>query len=160
MSARSKVARTKRKDRAERPEAYVDSNLSKRILSLAKQQQDEIAEEAEAAAAVGAPFAPGQMRFGGAMRDEDEFSDEGEYSDDGFGDEDEEEVEEVMVDEGDEELFNRFLPAGHPEQRVSLADKILEKIAEHEAKLAGNGPGAQQDNTPQLPAKVVEVYTK
>jgi essential nuclear protein 1 len=51
-------------------------------------------------------------------------------------------------------LFNKFLPKDQPE-RVSLADKILEKIAEHEAALSGNASGE-----PTLPPKVVEVYTK
>ena len=153
-----KVARNKRKEKSERPEDYVDSGLSKRILLLAKEQQDEIAEERAAATAIGADAFLGgaQMRF-----QEEEESDEGEYGDDGFEDEEDEEVEEVEVDEGDEELFNRFMPHGdQQEQRISLADKILEKIAEHEAKLAGKGGAAQEDAAPALPPKVVEVYTK
>ncbi|KAF8252902.1 Bystin-domain-containing protein [Wilcoxina mikolae CBS 423.85] len=150
-----KVARTKRKERQERSEEYVDSGLSKRILHLAKEQQDEIEEENQAnrsqARDLGFMGAAGQMRF-----EEDPESDEGDYEDVEFGDE--EEVEEVEVDEGDEELFNRFMPSGQPEQRVSLADKILEKIAEHEAKLAGHS--VEMEETPSLPPKVIEVYTK
>ena len=160
-----KVARTKRtKERQERSTAdYVDPGLSKRILQIAKEQQDEIALETEAATrdVTGFLGAAGQMRFDDD--DDDEDSDEGEN--DGFGYE-EEEVEEVEVDEGDEELFNRFMSADLPQpqqqqQRVSLADKILEKIAEHEAKLAsGHGGEMGDDSTPALPPKVVEVYTK
>ncbi|KAI5854412.1 Bystin-domain-containing protein [Tricharina praecox] len=159
-----KVARIKRKEKQDRPEDYVDSGLSKRILLLAKEQQDEISEERAAAAAVGVgAFIGGggaQMRI--QVQEEEEDSDEGEFDDDdGFEDE-EEEVEEIEVDEGDEELFNRFMPQeGQQEQRVSLADKILEKIAEHEAKLAGGGgQGKGQDDVLALPPKVVEVYTK
>lgn len=158
-----KVARTKRKEKQDRPEDYVDSGLSKRILQLAKEQQDEIEEEREAAATVGQLPAGNGIPFLGAaghMRiEEDEESDEGDYEDYDFGEE-EEEVEEVEVEEGDEELFNRFLPQGQLEQRISLADKILEKIAEHEAKLAGARGGPQEEEVPQLPPKVIEVYTK
>lgn len=150
-----KVARNKRKEKQNQPEAFVDSNLSKRILHLAKEQQDEILMETEATG----PAATTNINFGGSagqMRfEEDPESDEGEYED--YGD-DEEEVEEIEVDEGDEELFNRFMPQGQPEQRVSLADKILEKIAEHEAKLSGHS--VEPDQTPQLPPKVIEVYSK
>ena len=71
-----------------------------------------------------------------------------------------EEVEEIEVDEGDEELFNRFMPQGAPEERISLADKILEKIAEHEAKLAGHGGPQKENQAPALPEKVIEVYSK
>jgi essential nuclear protein 1 len=150
-----KVVRTKRKERQERSEEYVDSGLSKRILHLAKEQQDEIEEENQAnrsqARDLGFMGAARQMRF-----EEDPESDEGDYEDVEFGDE--EEFEEVEVDEGDEELFNRFMPSGQPEQRVSLADKILEKIAEHEAKLAGHN--VEMEEAPSLPPKVIEVYTK
>jgi essential nuclear protein 1 len=157
-----KVARNKRKEKQDKPEDYVDSGLSKRILQLAKEQQDEIEEEREAAAAVGQQLPGNGVAFLGAaghMRvEEEESDDEGDYEDYEFGDE--EEVEEVEVEEGDEELFNRFLPQGQPEQRISLADKILEKIAEHEAKLAGARGNPQEQEVPQLPPKVIEVYTK
>lgn len=58
------------------------------------------------------------------------------------------------------ELFNRFLPNNGeaPAQRVSLADKILEKIAEHEARQAGTL--IEEEPVPSLPPKVIEVYTK
>lgn len=61
------------------------------------------------------------------------------------------------VDESDLALFNKYLPTDQP-QRVSLADKILEKIAEHEAQLAGKDSREQEAS--DLPPKVVEVYTK
>ncbi|KAI5813093.1 Bystin-domain-containing protein [Pyronema omphalodes] len=153
-----KVARNKRKEKQDRPEDYVDSGLSKKILQLAKEQQDEIEEEKEALEKVG-----GDLGFlganGGQMRyEQEEESDEGEYEE--YEEyEDVEEVEEVEVDEGDEEMFARFMPQ-QTEQRMTLADKILQKIAEHEARLAANSGAAPQDEVPHLPQKVVEVYTK
>jgi essential nuclear protein 1 len=63
------------------------------------------------------------------------------------------------VDEGDLALFDRFLPSGQqPEKHVSLTEKILEKIAEHEARLAGHPMEEAQASA--LPPKVIEVYTK
>lgn len=77
-------------------------------------------------------------------------------------------------------MFNKFMP-GHEEdpifhprdpnaagQTTNLADLILEKIAEHEAKEAGEtGPGGQfvqgggaPEDAVQIPAKAIEVYEK
>lgn len=74
-------------------------------------------------------------------------------------------------------MFNKFMP-GHEEdpifhprdpnaagQTTNLADLILEKIAEHEAKESGEGgkfvqgDGAPEDAV-QIPAKAIEVYEK
>ncbi|KAI5784562.1 Bystin-domain-containing protein [Geopyxis carbonaria] len=143
-----KVARSKRRERQERPEDYVDSGLSQKILKLAKGQQEELREEELSAANLG--FAA-RSAFKELSSDDDEFEEYGEE------DVETDEIEEIIVDEGDEELFNRFLPS-QPAQRISLADKILEKIAEHEAKLTGN-PTEIEDGR-SLPPKVVEVYAK
>lgn len=74
-------------------------------------------------------------------------------------------------------MFNKFIPAGdedpifHPSgqesqgQGTNLADLILEKIAEHEAKQSGDGDqfiqgGGLPEDAVQIPAKAVEVYEK
>lgn len=73
-------------------------------------------------------------------------------------------------------MFNKFIPGddGDPifnprqesaGQSTNLADLILEKIAEHEAKQSGDsGPFIQGGGLPedavQIPAKAVEVYEK
>jgi essential nuclear protein 1 len=158
-----KVARTKRREKQNQTHGYIDSGISQRILQIAKEQQDEI--ELEEGREDDCGHGDNSSRMGvflggsGQMQIHNEpESDEGEYEDFEL-EEDYEKVEEIEVDEVDEELFNRFLPSGeHPEQQISLADKILEKIAQHEAKLAGHGTGAK--DTPSLPPKVVEVYTK
>lgn len=76
-------------------------------------------------------------------------------------------------------MFNNFMP-GHEDdpifnprepgssgQTTNLADLILEKIAEHEAKMAGEsvgGPHIQGGGAPedavQIPAKAIEVFEK
>ncbi len=53
--------------------------------------------------------------------------------------------------------------ANQDDERTNLADLILEKIAAHEAatvrepRIQGGGP---PENAVELPAKVVEVYSK
>ena len=80
------------------------------------------------------------------------------------------------IDPNDTDLFNRFLPSSTADsitqptlqignedgQGTNLADLILEKIAAHEAtvdQLDIQGSGQVQDAV-ELPAKVVEVYSK
>jgi essential nuclear protein 1 len=86
------------------------------------------------------------------------------------------------VDPNDLDMFNKFMPGGNDEdpifgtrqpgeqiqqQTTNLADLILEKIAEHEAKLNGENVGGQYvqgggipEDAVQIPAKAVEVYEK
>lgn len=80
------------------------------------------------------------------------------------------------IDPDDLNLYNKFMPAQtdpmldsiqdastQSGEATSLADLILEKIALHEAATAHepriHGGGAPEDAV-ELPAKVVEVYTK
>ena len=80
------------------------------------------------------------------------------------------------LDPDDLNLYNKFMPARtdpmldstqeastQSEEGTNLADLILEKIALHEAATAHEpriqGGGAPEDAV-ELPAKVVEVYSK
>ena len=80
------------------------------------------------------------------------------------------------IDPNDLHTFHKFVPGGeedpifHPrdpdadDSGTNLADLILEKIAEHEARQGGNDISAPGDRIPedavQIPAKAVEVYEK
>ncbi|BFZ61209.1 snoRNA-binding rRNA-processing protein [Saitoella coloradoensis] len=152
-------ARTQRKkfaDREARPEKeeeYVDPKLSRKILQLAQEQQDELDTENGVVKAAPAPRKDtlNQPRLE-MVDDEEGEEDEEEYED--FGDD---VVEEIEVDEGDEELFKKFLPSGLGE-RQSLADMIMQRIKEKEAGVPSAAPEVDQQLS--LPPKVVEVYTK
>lgn len=87
-----KVSRAKRRERQSKPDEYVDSGMSKKILQIAREQQDELEDEAAISAAMRGDFmgAAARMRF----EDEDEEDSEGEYEDADFGDE--EIIEEVV----------------------------------------------------------------
>lgn len=74
-------------------------------------------------------------------------------------------------------MFHKFVPGGDEDpifnprdpdaggQSTNLADLILEKIAEYEAKQTGDsGPliqgGGLPEDAVQIPAKAIEVYEK
>ncbi|KAK5736231.1 snoRNA-binding rRNA-processing protein [Elasticomyces elasticus] len=164
---------------------YVDSKASRRILDLG---QDLTAED-DAERLAKRPATTNSVFDGGFAAPRDVVSDDeggvgvgGEYDEEeAWGSE--EEVEEVEVDPGDLEAFNRFNPSFDPATLLqpppdeadgdveegpptNLADLILEKIAAHEAQSGPtpstpfvHGGGSMQDAV-ELPAKVVEVYTQ
>ncbi|KAK4894489.1 snoRNA-binding rRNA-processing protein [Elasticomyces elasticus] len=164
---------------------YVDSKASRRILDLG---QDLTAEDdAERLSKRPAPL-PNSVFDGGFAAPRDVVSDdEGGVGIGGYDEEEawgsEEEVEEVEVDPGDLEAFNRFNPSFDPATLLqppqpdeadgdveegpptNLADLILSKIAAHEAQ-SGPTPtpfvrgGGDMADAVELPAKVVEVYTQ
>ena len=161
---------------------YVDSKASRRILDLG---QDLLAEDESQATRLEpestAFSAENQFRDGTVGEGQDDME-PGEYDDEGAWSSDIAE-DEIEVDPGDLETFNRFNPSFDPvtllqptvdttvEQKsgpgTNLADLILEKIAAHEAQqpsqankpLAVQGGGEAEDAV-ELPAKVVEVYTQ
>ncbi|KAL4877914.1 Bystin-domain-containing protein [Aspergillus karnatakaensis] len=156
---------------------FVDAKTSRKILQIGQELADE--DDAEQKAARGGTIEQSNRAFDFESRfeDEDVFSDdEGKFNDDQWDDEDE--VEEIEVDPNDLDMFHKFVPRGDedpifnpsgPEtsgQTTNLADLILEKIAEHEAKQAGGhaGPiiqgGGLPEDAVQIPAKAVEVYEK
>lgn len=153
-------------------EGFVDSKASKKILRIGRVLAEE--EDAERAAAMPEPIVDSfgyDSRFSAAADDDDD----GAYDDKAWGDE-EEVVEQIEVDPQDLETYERFLPDDDEDdllkhgwdrkpcgeeqgESVNLADLILEKIAAHEAAEARKEAGLPADDY-ELPAKVVEAYTK
>ncbi|KAI9800548.1 MAG: hypothetical protein M1825_004097 [Sarcosagium campestre] len=166
-------------------DVFVDSRSSQKILKIGQDLADEDAEESKSTTEVlNTAFdfesrfaeAEGDLRDTGAREDGDEEA---------WHDEDDDIVEEVDVDPHDLDMFNKFMPSrderltlpitiskagSEPEnnppeqgQGINLADLILEKIAAHEAAENGQrtvlGGGAPEDAV-EIPAKVVEVYSK
>ncbi|KAK9455088.1 Bystin-domain-containing protein [Dipodascopsis uninucleata] len=154
-------------------EQFVDAALSKKILQMAKEQQAEIEREHKSERALR------------TLRDEDEDDDEVDEDDadpEGRGmddwedeeeDDDDEEWEEFEREElvdldnnRENELFEKFLHhrAGGLNRPVTLADKIMERLAEQKfaMKTASNGKAgdAGEEEEEEFPPKVVEVYEK
>ncbi|KAI9760158.1 MAG: hypothetical protein M4579_001878 [Chaenotheca gracillima] len=168
---RTKSAKRKSRAGEEDGDKFVDSKSSRRILKIGQDLEEE--DQAERTIAPPNPAFSFESRFGEDVGSDEEP--EAVYGDDGWGDE-EEVVEEVEMDPNDLDMFKRFLPEnddplftqgdgpnGAGEESTNLADLILEKIAAHEAVQSGSGPvqgGGDPEDAIELPAKVVEVYTK
>lgn len=157
---------------------YVDADTSRKILQMAKDQQNEINAEERAAVVAQRKAAAGKHTsktyelegldeeetvgpaYVGEDEEDEEASDYEEY----------EEMEEIEVDPEEEALFHKYVGndgEGNYEEddEPTLADKIMEKIrAKEEAGLIGS-PSTQplDEEEPQgvmLPEKVIAVYVK
>jgi essential nuclear protein 1 len=176
---KNKVKRTKRnKADQEDEQGYVDSKSSKKILEIGRELEEEVERENQKSAPKSAnPAFDFESRIG-----EDDLEEHvtGQFDDDeeAWGEE-EEEVEEVEIDADDLAAWNKFIPTDDnpiqwPGQETApsgpgtdLAALILEKIAAHEGGAAegDEGPreimgGGAPEDAVELPAKVVEVYSK
>ncbi|KAJ2381562.1 snoRNA-binding rRNA-processing protein [Coemansia sp. RSA 2611] len=129
-------------------EGYVDPKTSRRLLEIAREQQEEV--EAEEDGAEYADFP------------EDEPSEGGEESEEEEEEEEDYELDEEELEGEDAAIFEKFMPAG-PHERRNLADIIMAKIREHEQKgVAGEKKTSDSARPipPGLNAKIVQVYTK
>lgn len=159
--AKNKKSRTSEANEP-KGEGYLDAVSSRKILQLAKEQQDELRDEEEAQA----------PSFAQAFKQQDVSSDEEEddqqYSDleEEEEEEEEEEVvydeEEIEVDEKDAELFNKYFQSNGPTadgQSINLVDKILAKIQEKESQQQEQVSERPEDAV-LLPPKVIMAYEK
>ncbi|KAF2496551.1 bystin [Lophium mytilinum] len=171
---KQKSGKRKKNAKDDESERFVDSKSSRKILRIGQDLVDEDEQEQNARKVPAAnPAFAFDTRFDGEEEVEEEV---GEYDDDEAWGDEEEEVEEVEIDPSDLETFNRFIPTddnpivwpGQEAEQSSgpgtnLADLILQKIADAEA---GRGEereimgGGDPDDAIELPAKVVEVYSK
>ncbi|CEG67387.1 snoRNA-binding rRNA-processing protein [Rhizopus azygosporus] len=139
-----------RNSRSEEPDQeYLDSKLSKKILKIAREQQEQIDKEQ---GDQDDEDEEDQVKetFGlGFPDDEEEFEDVEEYAD----------YEEIEVDEADADILSKFLPSA-PREKKSLADIIMEKINEKNAAEGLPAIEEEEQLTPSMNPKVVEVYTK
>lgn len=152
---------------------YVDSKSSRKILDIGRELEEEDERESRANHPTAAnPAFDFESRMGEDDAEDvqvDHFDDD----DEGWGDDDDNQVEEVEIDANDLAAWNKFIPTDEnpivwPGQEAQasgpgtdLAALILEKIAAHEA----TGGQAQQpeimgggdpEDAVELPAKVVE----
>ncbi|KAJ1959029.1 snoRNA-binding rRNA-processing protein [Dipsacomyces acuminosporus] len=159
LKARTKYAdREQMRLKKEVGEGYVDPKTSRRLLKIAREQQEEIEAEED-----------GYGEFPDDEEDGDErghaygSSDEEEL---GSGEEDEEEYdyEEEELEGDDAAIFEKFMPSA-PRERQNLADIIMAKIKQHEdAKAAAGAMGDADEEDRPVPSgidpKIVQVYTK
>ncbi|KAF1835559.1 rRNA processing protein-like protein Bystin [Decorospora gaudefroyi] len=160
----------------EEEQKYVDSKSSRKILDIGRELEEEDARENQVRKPQEAnPAFDFETRMGEHDMPGEEVA-QAEDDDEAWG-EDDEEVEEVEIDANDLAAWNKFIPteenpivwpgeeAQPSGQGTDLAALILEKIAAHEAEGGQvqnpkvQGGGAPEDAV-ELPAKVVEVYSK
>ncbi|CCF59393.1 hypothetical protein KAFR_0G03610 [Kazachstania africana CBS 2517] len=159
-------------------EDFVDSRTSRKILQLAKEQQDEIAQEEDAETQKELQNAARfkQINYDSDEEDDDEderydnisdFEPEGEYA------EVEEEEELIEIDEEDAAMFENYFkkPADFNSLGGSynLADKIMASIREKEAEVEEQSMNDDIDlptvverrpaDGVALPEKVIRAYT-
>ncbi|KAG0240775.1 Bystin-domain-containing protein [Mortierella sp. GBAus27b] len=127
---RAKAARNERKNK---PDAnFVDAKLSRKILSIAQEQQDEIRREENGGMSSDddeedntfgkkASSGQGSGRFIPSIDDSDE-DDSDIDADEDFG-----AADEIEIDQQDAELLAKFMPSA-PKEKKTLADLIMEKI--------------------------------
>lgn len=159
-----------KKQDEEEQEPFLDHKTSRKILQLARDQQEELElkEELDVNEKEAQRIEPGyRENVQLESDDEDEF--------DNGADSDAEEYEEIEIDEEDLNALDKFMPADAL-QRKTLAEIILEKLqdaedqaedqetqkpkVQFEAAKSSKGPSKPLDPTAGLDPKVVEVYTK
>lgn len=158
----SKSKRLKQAGSAPENEAYLDAASSRKILLLAKEQQDELRQE-ELEGEQGNAVSFGQSLRAQIDSEEEvseieESQDEEQYSD--YEEVEEYDEEEGFVNEADADLFQKYFQSNGPsgDQPINLADKIMAKIQErNQAALADED---RPEDAVQLPPKVIAAYAK
>ncbi|KAK6200288.1 Bystin-domain-containing protein [Scheffersomyces amazonensis] len=152
-SQASKDSKSKRQQKEAEEEGYLDASTSRKILQLAKEQQEELKAEEEEEGDEGVSFG---SSFPVSQADEEEDEDESEDYSDFEGEEEYYDEEEIEIDEKDAELYNKYFQSngGLGEQSINLADKILAKIQEKEIEKQKPAEGVL------LPPKVIAAYEK
>lgn len=168
-----KVQKKDHDDNDAESEGFVDFRASRKILQLAREQQDEISKE-EDEEVQSARNDLARYKHTAYDEDEDEESEgAGDISDfepDGEYVEEEEEV--VDIDEEDAKMFEQYFKGSEGFNSMSgsynLADKIMASIREKEMEYEGGdipqgADEAQQDNKQgegvALPEKVIRAYS-
>lgn len=136
-------------------EGFLDASTSRKILQLAKEQQDELEAEEIDTKVQEKGFAQ-TLREQIQQEDHEEEESEEEYSD---FDQDLYEEEDLEVDSQDQELFEKYFKGENAGNSFNLADKILAKIQEKELMKSG-GLGEKASDAVLLPPKVIAAYEK
>ncbi|CAH2350076.1 essential nuclear protein 1 [[Candida] railenensis] len=157
-----KHANFQQKNKKQEEEGFLDASTSRKILQLAKEQQQEIDEEEDSAKIEDKP-----VFTTSSYKDKDfDSEDEEEYSEFEVDEEYEEEGdEEYEVDERDAEMFEKYLQStGSNGGSFNLADKIMAKIQEKEESKASPASSSVLKQKPVdavlLPPKVIAAYEK
>lgn len=145
-------SRSNQKNTEKNEEHFLDAAASRRILQLAKEQQEELEDEENA----------GKTRpsFLDTYRSQKDEEDEEEDEEEEYSEFEEDEIaeEEIEVDEKDAALFEKYFASNGPGNgSINLADKIMAKIQEKETIKENN---SRPVDAVLLPPKVISAYEK
>lgn len=147
-------SRSNQKNTEKNEEHFLDAAASRRILQLAKEQQEELEDE-ENAGKTRPSFLDTYRSQKDEEDEEEDEEDEEEYSE---FEEDEIAEEEIEVDEKDAALFEKYFASNGPGNgSINLADKIMAKIQEKETIKENN---SRPVDAVLLPPKVISAYEK
>lgn len=138
-------------------EGYLDASSSRRILQLAKEQQEELDMEENGLAQLKQKEFSKQFEVQAGQEEREDSESGNEYSD---FEEHAFEEEEFEVDSQDQQLFENHFNSGLGANSVNLADKILAKIQEKEQMNARTSAGLKSVDAVLLPPKVITAYEK
>lgn len=139
------VAKKKTKD-VQMDEGFVSDKMSKKIMDAAQEQQTAMSEMQGGKKKKKKKM----LEKKGLDADDDELNEELAAADD-------DEQEELEITEADENELNLFMPASQPSRRT-LADIIMEKIAEKQGLAAGEKMNDKEEALSKLDPKLVEMY--
>lgn len=165
-------------DNEDRKDDYVDDKASRRILRLAKEQQDEIADDEEKDQTTARnSMARFELNHENAENEDEENADQdiSDFENDANAAQEEEEEEMVQVDEEDAALFDQYFKSSKDYDSLggsyNLSDKIMASVREKqmeteeamdydgsEGEPSQQGPRGDGDGV-VLPDKVVRAYT-
>lgn len=149
------VPRVNKRNSDEREEdGYLDAATSRKILQLAKEQQDEIERESDQTKTT-SQFSSNASSHVISDMEQDEEGESDVYSD---FEQESNENEDIEVGEEDQELFEKYFNPGGT--TVNLVDKILAKIEEKERNLSSEYPVLGAHKQVSLPPKVIAAYEK
>lgn len=154
---RSKLKSRSKDNEVHDDDEYLDALTSRRILELAKEQQDELErEQGSESRSVG--FLE-KIKNDESEEDEDDENLEQDSEVENFSTFDDEVVEdEIEVDEKDAALFEKFLNnQGDNNGSVNLADKIMAKLQERQVEEVYT---EREEDGVLLPPKVIAAYQK
>ena len=152
LKSTSTSSRSNQKNTEKNEEHFLDAAASRKILQLAKEQQEELEDEENA----------GKTRpsFLDTYRSQKDEEDEEEDEEEEYSEFEEDEIaeEEIEVDEKDAALFEKYFASNGPGNgSINLADKIMAKIQEKETIKENN---SRPVDAVLLPPKVISAYEK
>lgn len=174
---KSNYKKSKRTTGEDQDDEYVDAQTSRKILQMARDQQDEIDAEERVATISQRKAASSRLdasHYGIDGLDEDEtvgpaYNSDEEDDDEGSDYEEYEQIEEYEINPEDEALFGRYVDNreyddDEEDASVTLADKIMAKIRakeqESEEGPSRSVPSGEEREGVSLPPKVIMVYEK